>query len=61
VGFQQEVELGEVEDDLLAERALEAEVEVVQGLDGRQPGCLDPQLAPEVSRARTSSSSTAVR
>ena len=33
VGLQQEVQLGEVEDHLLAERPLEAEVEVVQGLD----------------------------
>jgi hypothetical protein len=44
LGFQQEVELGQVEDELLAERALEAEVEVVQGLDRRQPGGLDAQL-----------------
>jgi hypothetical protein len=41
VGLQQEVELGEVGDELLADRPLEGEVEVVQGLDGRQPGRLD--------------------
>src|SRR4051812_33984296 len=41
----QEVELPEVFDDGLLDRALEGEVELLQGLAGREPGGLDPALA----------------
>jgi hypothetical protein len=41
----QEVELSEVLDHLLFDRALEGEVELLQGLAGGKPGGLDPPLA----------------
>ncbi len=40
VGFGEEVELGEVGDLLALDRALEGEVEVIEGLDLREPGRL---------------------
>jgi hypothetical protein len=50
-----EVELAEVLDDLLLDRALEGEVELLERLACREPGCLDPGL----SRAETSVPSSA--
>jgi hypothetical protein len=41
----QEVELAEVQDGVLVDRALEAVVELLQRLSGRQPGGLDAGLA----------------
>jgi hypothetical protein len=41
----QEVELAEVLDDLLLDRALEGEVELLEGLSGGKPGGLDAVLA----------------
>jgi hypothetical protein len=41
----QEVELPEVLDHRLLHRALEAEVELLQGLAGREPRLADPRLA----------------
>ena len=41
----EEVELAQVLDDLLLDRALEGEVELLQGLSGREAGGLDPRLA----------------
>jgi hypothetical protein len=41
----QEVELPEVLDHLLLHRALEGEVELLQGLVGGEPGGADPQPA----------------
>ena len=43
-GFGEEVELGEVAHRLLLDGPLEAEVEVVQGLDLRESGCLHSVL-----------------
>ncbi len=42
----QEVELAEMEDERLLHRALEAEVELLERLSGREAGLLDPRLAP---------------
>jgi hypothetical protein len=41
----QEVQLAEVLDDLLLDRALEGEVELLERLSGREPGGLDAVLA----------------
>jgi len=41
----EEVELAEVLDNLALDRALEGEVELLQGLSGREPRGLDPALA----------------
>jgi hypothetical protein len=41
----QKVELAEVLDDLALDRALEAEVELLERLSGREPRRLDPALA----------------
>ena len=41
----QEVELAEVLDDLLLDRALEGEVELLERFAGREAGSLDPALA----------------
>ena len=42
--FGEEVELREVRHGLVLHRPLEREVEVVEGLDLREPGCLHPVL-----------------
>jgi hypothetical protein len=44
--FGEEVELREVRHGLVLHGALEREVEVVEGLDLREPGCLHPVLTP---------------
>jgi hypothetical protein len=41
----EEVELAEVEDERLLDRALEAEVELLERLSGGEAGLLDPVLA----------------
>src|SRR5581483_1168595 len=43
---RQEVELAEVQDERLLHRALEAEVELLERLSGREAGGLDPALTP---------------
>src|SRR5215218_3886651 len=57
----QEVELAEVLDDLLAHRALEGEVELLERLSCRKACRLDPALAPRATRARRPRSKAGLR
>ena len=60
-GLEHEVELGQVHDEVLADRALEGELEVVQGLDRRKPGRADAGLTAGGLSGEDLCSSTAAR